>query len=118
MRWTDAMLFSSSGSLVTLPVSRPFNSPSMRDGLCCHAQYRTHAKEMVDWICDYYAGVEQQPVRSEVDPGYLRPLLPSSAPRQPESFASIMQDVQDKIMPGAWLSLSKIRRSRGLACVE
>ena len=65
-----------------------------------HVQYRKHAKEMVDWICDYYASVEQRPVRSEVDPGYLRPLLPSSAPRQPESFAAIMQDVQDKIMPG------------------
>lgn len=63
-------------------------------------QYRKYAKEMVDWICDYYASVEKMPVRSEVEPGYLRPLLPSQAPQAPEGFAAIMRDVQDKIMPG------------------
>jgi hypothetical protein len=63
-------------------------------------QYRKHAKELVDWICDYYANVEQHPVRSEVDAGYLRPLLPLSAPESPESFQAIMNDLQQKIMPG------------------
>lgn len=63
-------------------------------------QFRQQAKNMVDWICDYYAGLEQLPVRSEVQPGYLRPLLPTHAPQAPEGFAAIMRDVQDKIMPG------------------
>ena len=55
---------------------------------------------MVDWICDYYATVEHRPVRSEVNSGYLGPLLPQSAPEQPEGFQAIMDDVQSKIMPG------------------
>lgn len=54
----------------------------------------------MDWICNYYSSNETLPVRAQVEPGYLRPLLPKAAPQNPENFASIMQDVQQKIMPG------------------
>jgi aromatic-L-amino-acid decarboxylase len=37
---------------------------------------------------------------SDVQPGYLRPLLPPSAPLDPEPFDAIRADVHDKIMPG------------------
>lgn len=63
-------------------------------------QFRKNAKDMVDWICDYYASNEKLPVRSEVEPGYLRPRLPQTAPQHPENFNSIMQDVHAHIMPG------------------
>ncbi|KAK9915210.1 hypothetical protein WJX75_006221 [Coccomyxa subellipsoidea] len=63
-------------------------------------EFRKNAKDMVDWICDYYASNEKLPVRSEVEPGYLRPLLPKAAPQSPENFSAIMQDFQAKIMPG------------------
>jgi len=33
-------------------------------------------------------------------PGYLRPLLPDAAPEQPESFESVMEDFESKLMPG------------------
>lgn len=73
------------------------------------AQFRKNAKDMVDWICDYYASNEKLPVRSEVEPGYLRPLLPKAASQSPENFSAIMQDFQAKIMPGEhqqpWLVL-------------
>ncbi|CAL8468823.1 g8364 [Coccomyxa elongata] len=63
-------------------------------------EFRKNAKDMVDWICDYYASNEELPVRSEVEPGYLRPRLPQTAPQHPENFNSIMQDVHAHIMPG------------------
>ncbi|KAK4714337.1 hypothetical protein R3W88_020244 [Solanum pinnatisectum] len=46
------------------------------------------------------------PVLSQVEPGYLRTQLPQNAPNRPESFESIMKDVQNHIVPGMthWLS--------------
>lgn len=55
---------------------------------------------MVDWICSYYGTVGQLPVRSQVQPGYLAPLLPEQAPETGESFEAVMKDVDEKIIPG------------------
>lgn len=55
---------------------------------------------MVDFIADYQAGIEQMPVRSQVQPGYLRPCLPDHAPEEPESIEQILADVSQHIMPG------------------
>ena len=55
---------------------------------------------MVDWICDYYQGIEDLPVRSELHVGDVRSLLPPEAPVGPESWTKISQDFQEKIMPG------------------
>lgn len=62
--------------------------------------FRTQAKATVDAMCDYFAGVEQYPVASQVKPGYLAPLLPKDAPEEPEAFEDIMKDFQQHIMPG------------------
>jgi len=66
----------------------------------CSLQYRKTAKDLIDWICDYYARVEGLPVRSEVEPGYLPPLLPTEAPNAPESADAVLSDIRSKIMPG------------------
>ena len=63
-------------------------------------QFRVAAKSMVDWICDYYQGVENLPVRSELHVGDVSSLLPPEAPVGPESWTKISQDFQEKIMPG------------------
>ena len=39
-------------------------------------------------------------VTPNIEPGYLRPLLPEDAPLKGESWDDIMRDVEDKIMPG------------------
>ncbi|KAK6164405.1 hypothetical protein DH2020_001269 [Rehmannia glutinosa] len=52
-------------------------------------QLREYAHKMVDFIADYYKNIENFPVLSQ--PGYLRELLPDSAPAKPES----LQDVLD-----------------------
>ena len=35
--------------------------------VCCAVQFRTEAKNMVDFVCDYYQKVEGMPVRSSVE---------------------------------------------------
>jgi hypothetical protein len=62
--------------------------------------FRRNAKATVDAMCDYFAGIEQKPVSSKVEPGYLKPRLPDEAPEEPEGFETIMKDFQDHVMPG------------------
>ena len=49
---------------------------------------------MVDMIIDYRQHVEQYPVRSQVEPGYLKKLLPEEAPEKGEKFDAILEDVK------------------------
>ncbi|XP_019178236.1 PREDICTED: tyrosine decarboxylase 1 [Ipomoea nil] len=63
-------------------------------------QLREYGHKMVDFIADYYKNIESFPVLSQVQPGYLRGLLPESAPTHPETLQDVLQDVQTKILPG------------------
>lgn len=55
---------------------------------------------MVDLIADYLEKIEQRPVYPNVEPGYLRPLIPSEAPVDPDNYEEIIKDVERVIMPG------------------
>nr|GEY83134.1 tyrosine decarboxylase 1 [Tanacetum cinerariifolium] len=84
--------------------NNPKFTKKMENGLNLKAmdseQLREHGHKMVDFIADYYKSIENFPVLSQVEPGYLRKLLPDSAPVQPESLESVLGDVQTKILPG------------------
>lgn len=55
---------------------------------------------MVDYIADYIEGIAGRQVYPDVQPGYLRPLIPSCAPQEPDAYEDIMKDVEKVIMPG------------------
>lgn len=63
-------------------------------------EFRVRGKEMIDYICAYLATMESKRVTPNVEPGYLRDLLPEEAPEEPEEWDKIMDDVDAKIMPG------------------
>ena len=63
-------------------------------------EFRRRGHEMVDWVADYLANIESYPVNSPVKPGAIRDALPETAPEQPESFAAVMRDLDEIIMPG------------------
>jgi aromatic-L-amino-acid decarboxylase len=71
-------------------------------------QFREYGRSVVDWIADYYSNIETLPVLSQVSPGDIRRLLPREAPLQPEEFSTVLQDVNDLILPGVthWQSPS------------
>ncbi|XP_006875345.1 PREDICTED: aromatic-L-amino-acid decarboxylase isoform X3 [Chrysochloris asiatica] len=64
------------------------------------SEFRKKGKEMVDYVADYMEGIEKRQVYPDVEPGYLRPLIPATAPQEPETFEAIMNDVEKIIMPG------------------
>jgi len=39
-------------------------------------------------------------VTPNVEPGYLRKLIPDAAPEQPENWKDVMKDIERVIMPG------------------
>ncbi|XP_050505961.1 tyrosine decarboxylase-like isoform X2 [Diabrotica virgifera virgifera] len=63
-------------------------------------EFKVRGKEMVDYICQYTSNLDKNKATPDVEPGYLRKLLPSEAPQEPENWDSIMRDVVSKIMPG------------------
>uniref|UniRef100_A0A452TWG0 Aromatic-L-amino-acid decarboxylase n=1 Tax=Ursus maritimus TaxID=29073 RepID=A0A452TWG0_URSMA len=63
-------------------------------------EFRRRGKEMVDFVADYLEGIERRQVYPDVEPGYLRPLIPTTAPEEPDTFEDILNDVEKIIMPG------------------
>jgi aromatic-L-amino-acid decarboxylase len=51
-------------------------------------------------VASYYDTIADKSVLPSVAPGYLRPLLPTSAPEQGESWDKIQADIDRVIMPG------------------
>lgn len=63
-------------------------------------EYREYGKAMVDYIADYLDSIRRRRVFPNVKPGYMRALLPDSAPEDGESFDVIFADIERVIMPG------------------
>lgn len=63
-------------------------------------EFRSLAHQTTDWMADYLEGVENRPVRAQVQPGDVAAQLPVSAPDEGEPMSRIMADVDDIIMPG------------------
>lgn len=63
-------------------------------------EWRRRGKEMVDYIADYMDTIHKRRVTPNVEPGYLKALLPESPPYKSENWDTIMSDFEKFIMPG------------------
>lgn len=57
-------------------------------------------KEMVDYIADYLENIRDRRVFPDVKPGYMRNLIPESAPLEGEEWPTIFSDIERVVMPG------------------
>ncbi|XP_062322484.1 aromatic-L-amino-acid decarboxylase [Osmerus eperlanus] len=64
------------------------------------AEFRRRGKEMVDYVADYLESVDKRQVYPDVEPGYLRPLIPEEAPQEPDSYEDLIRDIERVVMPG------------------
>ena len=55
---------------------------------------------LTEKVVNYYDTIEDRRVVSNVEPGYLRKILPDGPPEEGESWADIQKDIETKIMPG------------------
>ncbi|OJJ79789.1 putative aromatic-L-amino-acid decarboxylase [Aspergillus glaucus CBS 516.65] len=65
-----------------------------------HDQFRTAAHSAIDDIINYFQTLPSQRVVPTIEPGYLRPQIPSNPPTDPESWPDIQADIDTKIKPG------------------
>lgn len=63
-------------------------------------QFREAAHTAIEDIIEYYKTLPSRTVVSDVQPGYLRPLLPEQAPTNGQSWSEIQPDIDRLIMPG------------------
>jgi len=63
-------------------------------------EFRRYGRAVVDWIADYYEGIEAFPVLSQVRPGEVREHLPAHPPEQGETVETMLADVERIILPG------------------
>ncbi len=63
-------------------------------------QFRKHGRAIIDWVADYYERIETLPVLSQVRPGDIRRKIPTEAPRDGETFETMLQDIEKIILPG------------------
>src|SRR5574338_313624 len=62
-------------------------------------EFRRHGHELIDWITDYFQHIEELPVLSQVEPGWLKGSLPPSAPEKGEDFGEVLKDLDKLILP-------------------
>lgn len=63
-------------------------------------EFRRLGHQLIDWIADYRAHVAERPVMAQAKPGEVRAQLPAAPPSEPENFEAILQDLNEKLMPG------------------
>ncbi len=63
-------------------------------------EFRRHAHDLVDWIADYWQGIEEERATPQVLPGEVRASLPAAPPTDGEPFERIVADFRELIKPG------------------
>ncbi|KAH1024749.1 hypothetical protein HUJ05_004192 [Dendroctonus ponderosae] len=71
-------------------------------------QFREFGKAMIDYTAEYLENIRDRRVVPTVEPGYLRPLIPDSAPDKPEKWEDVLKDVERVIMPGSFRRISEV----------
>ncbi|KAJ7806790.1 pyridoxal phosphate-dependent transferase [Mycena olivaceomarginata] len=63
-------------------------------------RFRKYAHQAIDRICDHYETMASRPVVAQVEPGYLKKLLPCTIPENGQNFQEVVDDYQKFIIPG------------------
>jgi aromatic-L-amino-acid/L-tryptophan decarboxylase len=62
-------------------------------------EFRRFGHELIDWIANYFDGIEELPVLASIEPGDLKSQLPSAPPQQGEPMEQIISDIDRLIVP-------------------
>ena len=74
--------------------------PESAPGHMSPEEFRRQGHAAIDWIADYWASLDDLPVRAQVAPGEVAALMPSSAPETGEPFDALLADLDRVVVPG------------------
>ena len=88
-------------------------------------EFEEYGAEMLHYVTSYMNNIRQRRALPDVEPGFMRELIPDRAPEVPDSWEDVMKDVERVIMPGvsdpSWTfypsCLPPLSRARALVCV-
>ncbi len=63
-------------------------------------QFRKDGARFIEWIAQYFDGIENYPVKSQVRPGEIYKNLPPDAPEEGEDITAILNDFEKILLPG------------------
>ncbi len=63
-------------------------------------EFRQAGHELIDWIADYRADLEQRPVRASVKPGDVRSQFSRTPPESPRNPEDLLRELEQIIVPG------------------
>jgi aromatic-L-amino-acid/L-tryptophan decarboxylase len=63
-------------------------------------EFRRYGHQLIDWIADFLAQVDELPAFPPVQPGEIRSLLPIAPPAAGEAMEEILADIDRVVMPG------------------
>ena len=63
-------------------------------------EFRQAGHQIIDWIADYRATIEERPVMSQVDVGEVAAGIAAAPPASPEPFEAVLNDLSEVILPG------------------
>ncbi|HJU93292.1 MAG TPA: pyridoxal-dependent decarboxylase, partial [Pyrinomonadaceae bacterium] len=61
--------------------------------------FRRLGHDLIDWIADYFANIDERPVLAAIEPGDLKAQLPTTPPTHGEAMEKIIADVDRLIVP-------------------
>lgn len=64
-------------------------------------EFRRRGKEMIDYVADYLENIRTRRPLPDVEPGYLRDLIPDTAPESGEKWEDLFPDIERVIMSGS-----------------
>jgi aromatic-L-amino-acid/L-tryptophan decarboxylase len=81
-------------------LDRPVRTPGNRSSFhMTPDELRRWGHEVVDWVADYWATIEEHRVVPDVQPGDVRSWLPPSPPAEPEPFDAVLADLDRIVVP-------------------
>ena len=63
-------------------------------------EFNENGHKLIDWITEYLQTLESYPVKSPLQPGEVKKVLPLHPPERPEEWESQMSDFEKIILPG------------------
>lgn len=67
-------------------------------------EFRVAGHQLIDWIADYRNGVEERPVKAQIDPGDVKRALPTSPPTGTEGIEALLADLDGIVVPGTFMA--------------
>lgn len=67
-------------------------------------EFRVAGHQLIDWIADYRTGVEERPVKAQIDPGEVKRALPATPPTGTVGIEALLADLDDIVVPGTFMA--------------